>query len=566
MTMHSNLRGYLGIGLGALLVIGCTGDDGTTGASTSDSSTGGSDSTTTSATNTTPGTASATSSTSGTMSGTESAGETTGSTGGTESTTSPTSGTDTTGGGVCGDGNLDAGEECDDGDANGTARSMCEADCTVKQQGVCGDGNVDVGEECDDGNTDPGDGCDASCVIEPMDPVCGNGILEDGEACDDGNNVDDDGCQADCTETPPGECGNGVQEWDEQCDDGNLKNGDGCEDDCTPTPLPACLAPEDYISCDGSLNKNDPLAPFQALGLACSDKNSESILISDTQFNSPDATAWQIAKGFGSYIDPMTNELLYSAREGESFVIMSSGKVSAPNGQGVVTEPNGSQTGYGSNQNPDDNAFLPNYTPADDQSGVLLPQWQKGNSNPGDKIWFSFKTVTPTGTKGYAIDFAFFSSEWPTWVNTTYNDLFVAWQVHEDFTGNISTIGDLPTTITALHPHWTSKPIAGSKTCANFGSDGPGFSCNEPQLQGTGFEGHAGTTWVRINQPFDGMDDDNKDLELYFFLADMGDTVLATGVLVDRFRWACDECIPAEDPKCTGEVPDPNCCGVVLPM
>ncbi len=40
-------------------------------------------------------------------------------------------------------------------------------DCTTP---VCGDGEVQGDEECDDGNTTPGDGCDESCVIEP--PEC----------------------------------------------------------------------------------------------------------------------------------------------------------------------------------------------------------------------------------------------------------------------------------------------------------------------------------------------------------------------------------------------------------
>ena len=31
---------------------------------------------------------------------------------------------------------------------------------------LCGDAVVNGGEECDDGNTDPGDGCDASCLLE----------------------------------------------------------------------------------------------------------------------------------------------------------------------------------------------------------------------------------------------------------------------------------------------------------------------------------------------------------------------------------------------------------------
>jgi cysteine-rich repeat protein len=33
--------------------------------------------------------------------------------------------------------------------------------------GVCGDGNIDSGEQCDDSNTAPTDGCDGSCQIEP---------------------------------------------------------------------------------------------------------------------------------------------------------------------------------------------------------------------------------------------------------------------------------------------------------------------------------------------------------------------------------------------------------------
>ncbi len=31
---------------------------------------------------------------------------------------------------------------------------------------VCGDGEPDVGEECDDGNTVSGDGCSATCQFE----------------------------------------------------------------------------------------------------------------------------------------------------------------------------------------------------------------------------------------------------------------------------------------------------------------------------------------------------------------------------------------------------------------
>ncbi len=68
----------------------------------------------------------------------------------------------------------------------------------------CGDGNLDPGEQCDDGNNIDGDGCSANCTTELF---CGDGYLDPGEQCDDGNNVDGDGCSAICTiEEDCGEC------------------------------------------------------------------------------------------------------------------------------------------------------------------------------------------------------------------------------------------------------------------------------------------------------------------------------------------------------------------------
>jgi cysteine-rich repeat protein len=74
----------------------------------------------------------------------------------------------------CGDGNIDAGEICDDG--NERSRDGCSSACAVEGTFVCtgepseckmiGNGTVDPGEECDDGNEDDGDGCSAEGTIE----------------------------------------------------------------------------------------------------------------------------------------------------------------------------------------------------------------------------------------------------------------------------------------------------------------------------------------------------------------------------------------------------------------
>ena len=100
----------------------------------------------------------------------------------------------------------------------------------------CGDGNVDLGqgEECDDGNVASGDGCSASCKIEPA-PTCGDGVLDlvNDEECDDGNTAAGDGCSASCQFELVGQsCGDNVVGAGEKCDDGNTANGDACNPTC----------------------------------------------------------------------------------------------------------------------------------------------------------------------------------------------------------------------------------------------------------------------------------------------------------------------------------------------
>ena len=116
---------------------------------------------------------------------------------------------------------------------------------SVTTQPVCGNGVVETGEQCDDGelNGTAGDSCSANCttVTPPPPPVCGNGVVEAGEQCDDGaaNGTAGDSCSATCTTvTPPQLCGNGVIDEGEQCDDGALNGtaGDTCSATCQCLP------------------------------------------------------------------------------------------------------------------------------------------------------------------------------------------------------------------------------------------------------------------------------------------------------------------------------------------
>jgi fibro-slime domain-containing protein len=181
---------------------------------------------------------------------------------------------------VCGNGKLEMGEACDDG--NTMAGDGCSGTCELepnfvcmtpgefcKSTAVCGDGVVAGNELCDDGNTVGGDGCSANCRIEmgwlcptantPCTPAppppCGDGKLETGETCDDGNTKAGDGCSATCQiesgyTCPMGKscaltpfCGDGKLNGTEQCDDGNLTPGDGCTGACVLEPFFTCPTP-----------------------------------------------------------------------------------------------------------------------------------------------------------------------------------------------------------------------------------------------------------------------------------------------------------------------------------
>ena len=126
--------------------------------------------------------------------------------------------------GPCGNGVLDEGEGCDDGNyATNDA-------CVHCQPATCGDGYVQLGvEPCDDGDLDNDDSCLVGCIA----PTCGDGFVNIGvEPCDDSNTDNTDDCIDTCQ---PASCGDGyLHAGVETCDDGNGDNGDDCPLSCEP--------------------------------------------------------------------------------------------------------------------------------------------------------------------------------------------------------------------------------------------------------------------------------------------------------------------------------------------
>ena len=122
----------------------------------------------------------------------------------------------------CGDGRVDAGEQCDDGNQSNTdgCTNLCRSP-------ACGDGFQQAGEECDDGNLAAGDLCTNSCKK----PKCGDAAVQSGEECDDGNAIDNDATCTNACKKP--KCGDNLTQVGEACDDGNTVDTDGCSRTCT---------------------------------------------------------------------------------------------------------------------------------------------------------------------------------------------------------------------------------------------------------------------------------------------------------------------------------------------
>ncbi len=166
---------------------------------------------------------------------------------------------------VCGDGNVDPGEECDDNVLNSdTEPDACRTDCTLAG---CGDGVIDAGEACDEAgeNSDaPNAPCRASCT----EPSCGDGIFDDSptgrpaEACDDGilnSDTNPDACRTDCTEAG---CGDGVIDAGEECDSGDASlctfpASLGCSDSCQCASCPDGVVDLPVESCEVGVGSCD---------------------------------------------------------------------------------------------------------------------------------------------------------------------------------------------------------------------------------------------------------------------------------------------------------------------
>jgi hypothetical protein len=470
--------------------------------------------------------------------------------------------------GPCADGFVD----CDQSQANGCEiEGICS--CTPGEMVACYTGTPGTEGQgaCVGGmqtcNAD-GDGygpCEGE--VKPVAEVCGNTVDDDcNGTVDDDPDADGDGftlCSGDCCDTAGPNCSN-----PELVNPGSFEVPDNqVDDDCNNTI-------DDSVSaCDDALTSNsgDPIDYAKAIDLCqVATEDGKTWGVISGAFNrsngsgDPSVNARSIRQGFGNMLTVQANT---------SLAVLSTGN---------AADPGDSMPGHiawqgGTNLN------TPAAVPADwlAANGNNLPNVggcpePQGGSTGFDTIQFKLRVRVPTNALSFSTKVYFFSSEYPEWVCSPYNDFFVA-LVDSTSMGNPADkniaiyknpqdqLFPLGVNILKGAPGLFTQCRNGQVGCGGGAVLGSYDGCvGYADLLGTGFEVQnpppqfandpgwcstnnqtgGGTGWLNMA----GNVTPGEVMELRFVLWDTGDNWYDSVVLLDDFQWSVQASEPGISP------------------
>ncbi len=208
---------------------------------------------------------------------------------------------------------------------------------------------------------------------------------------------------------------------------------------------------------------------------------------------------------------------------GKNMLVLSSGTARTP-GDAGYSSPSGVSKGY---------------TSADPPGFPMGATGCSGNPTSGtlyDSVALNLKLRAPTNAKSFSFSFKFYTYEFPSFVCSSYNDVFTAAMFPppndpkvNPILGNIS----FDTQGNAL-----SVNNAFIDVCSPQTAGGKTFTCpgGVADLTGTGFEQHGATTWLQTIAPVN----PGEEFTLTFGVSDAGDGILDSTTLVDNFQWSAE--------------------------
>jgi hypothetical protein len=313
--------------------------------------------------------------------------------------------------------------------------------------------------------------------------------------------------------------------------------------------------------CDMGLAVDDANAASfaKALGICTTVSGAGYGLVSATYSNAygsttaPHAGQWGLLPGFGSVIIP---------REGSSIGVLSSGYARQyDDAQGTLLNTMNDpfyNVGADSdfvNSSPDGPLDGMNYPTGTAPPG--FPQAAQGcqqDNLVNDMIDVKLVLKAPPNATGFQFDFDFYSSEWPNFVCSNYNDAFVAYVTSNETTGNVSfdSNKDPIAVNAAFFDRCTSGAPLGCGNSQGMGAPTePVSTCGggTSELSGTGFGDMAtticgtsqdvsatlggATGWLTTSAPIKG----GEQFTIDFMIWDAGDGLLDSSVLLDHFVW-----------------------------
>lgn len=307
--------------------------------------------------------------------------------------------------------------------------------------------------------------------------------------------------------------------------------GNNCDDDGDGTV-------DNPPSCDDGLSANGDAEAFaRAIGVCTKAADKGYGLVSATYTRSFGATQAPPAGQHG--ILPKFGDVL-KPREGKMLGVLSSGYAQEFNGGN--NQPFGGRTPVGQEWT---------------MGGSLPPGFPKPatgcpiDNEVNDVVTVKLELKAPPNASGVAFDFNFFSSEWPAYICTNFNDGFLAYLSAKGFNGgtadNISFDKDKnPVSVNnGFFDRCTPGVLTGCAGLAPKQSACPGGAA---ELAGTGFGisgkycqplgqdtsvGGGATGWLTSKAPVQA----GETFTLEFMVWDTGDQILDSSVLIDNFTW-----------------------------
>ncbi len=331
------------------------------------------------------------------------------------------------------------------------------------------------------------------------------------------------GTTTNCNPTTPDQDGDGFTVAQGDCNDCDPATnpgaydvpGDKIDEDCDGTPDNA------PVNCDGNIpdiGYTDPMAAARAIGLC--------------QQTTQNSKKWGVisaayVKADGSNgMNPLSHGLLPNfgpnvhVQEGKNMLMLSSGSARRPGdpgykNAGVAAMGTTSQTPPGF---PIDSPSCP--------KGTITAN----DHNANDPAALQLTIRVPTNAQSFSFQFDFYTWEYPGYICTKYNDFFVALQNPAPPNSQLSNISF----------NVKGNPVSVNngflEVCSPQTIKGKTFTCSKgtAELQGTGYENHAATSWLETSSPVK----PGSIIQLRFAVWDMGDHVLSSSVLIDNFKWS----------------------------